>query len=101
MLEVAHADPDLKRLEIEAGFTAGLAPPIVKQFRLLMQIIRTVSRKDALYQHGGRRLEKLGGKRQHQYSMRLNRKYRLIVEFSGVQPDEKILIIAIENHYDD
>lgn len=101
MLDVAHEDPDLDRLEVEADFTAGFAPPIVKQFRLLMQLIRTVSRKNALYQFGGRRLERLGGKRQHQHSMRLNKKYRLIVAFSGEDSDEKILIVAIENHYDD
>lgn len=101
MLEATHADPELKRLEVEAGFTAGLAPPIVKRFRVVMQIIRTVSKKNSLYQFGGLRLEKLGGKRQHQYSMRLNKKYRLIVEFSGEEPDEKIVIIAIENHYED
>lgn len=100
MLEVEHADPDLARLEIDPAFTAGLAPPIVKQFRILMQIIRTVSRQSGLYQFGGRRLEKLSGQRQHEHSMRLNRKWRLIVEFSGNEPDEKILIKGIENHYD-
>lgn len=101
MLEVDHGDPDLARLETEPGFTAGHAPPVVKQFRILMQIIRTVSKKNRLYQFGGRNLEKLGGKRKHQSSMRLNRKYRLIMEFSGEEPNEKVLIVAIENHYGD
>ena len=100
MLEVAHADPDLARLETDPEFRANFAPPIVKQFRILMQIIRTVSRKTELYKFGGRRLEKLGGKRQEQHSMRLNKKYRLIVEFSGVEPNERILIVGIENHYE-
>ena len=101
MLEVEHSDPDLKRLETEQGFTAGFDPPVVKQFRILMQIVRNVSRKNALYQFGGRQLEKLSGQRKHQYSMRLNRKYRLIVEFEGAEPEEKIVIVAIENHYGD
>lgn len=100
MLDVEHADPDLARLETDLDFTAGFAPPIVKQFRILMQIIRGVSKKNSLYQFGGRHLEKLGGKRQHQSSMRLNRKWRLIVEFSGAEPNETIHIVAIENHYE-
>lgn len=100
MLQVEHADPDLARLETDPDFRAGLQPPIIKQYPILMQTIRTVSRKVALYQFGGRRLEKLGGKRQHQHSMRLNRKYRLIVEFSGEEPEETILIVGIENHYE-
>ncbi len=100
MLDVEHADPDLARVEAELEYSGGLSVPIVKQFRILMQTIRTVSRKAALYQFRGRRLEKLGGKRQHQHSMRLNKKWRLIVEFSGMEPDEKILIVGIENHYE-
>ena len=100
MLEVELADPDLERLESDAGFMAEWPSPIVKQYRVLIQLIRAASRKNALYQHGGRRLEKLGGKRQHQHSMRLNKKYRLIVEFSGEEPNEKILIVGIEKHYE-
>ena len=101
MMEVEHADPDLSRVESEAGFSGGHSPPVAKKFRYVMQLIRTVQSKNKLYQFGGLRLEKLGGTRQHQYSMRLNLKYRLIVEFSGQEPDEKILIVAIENHYGD
>ena len=100
MLEVEHADADLARLEKDADSSADFSISIVKQFRILMLLIRSVSRKNSLYQHGGRRLEKLGGKRQHQYSMRLNKKYRLIAEFSGEEPNEKILIVGIENHYE-
>jgi proteic killer suppression protein len=99
MLEVEHADPDLARLETDVAFTASFSVPVVKSFRVLMQIIRQASKKNALYQFGGRRLEKLSGNRQHQYSMRLNKKYRLIVEFSGAD-DETIIILGIENHYD-
>ncbi len=100
MLDVEHHDPDLRRLETDAEFTAGFSPPIVKQFRILMQTIRSVSRRSALYQFRGRRLEKLSGQRQHQHSMRLNRKWRLIVEFAGAEPDERIVIVGIENHYE-
>ena len=100
MLEVEHADPDLARLETGVDYPVGFSVPVVKQFRILMQLIRTASGKNALYQHGGRRLEKLGGKRQHQHSMRLNKKYRLIAEFFGEVPNEKILIVGIENHYE-
>lgn len=111
MLEIEHADPDLARLETDASYTAGFAVPVIKQFRVLMQTIRTVSSRLGLYQFRGRRLEKLQGQRHHQHSMRLNRKWRLIVEFFGgvsddekapdAKPTEKIKIVAIENHYDD
>lgn len=100
MLQVEHADPDLARLETDPDFRAGFQPPIVKQYRILMQQIRTASRRVSLYQFRGRRLKKLGGDRDHQHSMRLNKKWRLIVEFSGGEPDETIIIVGIENHYE-
>ena len=100
MLEVEHTDPNLARLETDAAYSGVFQGPIVKQFRILMQLIRMSSRKAQLYQHGSRRLEKLSGRRQHQHSMRLNKKWRLIVEFSGAEPDEKISIVGIENHYE-
>jgi len=101
MLEVEHADPDLARVETEANFSGGFSPPVVNKFRYVMQLVRMVRAKNGLHQFGGLRLEKLSGKRQHQYSMRLNKKYRLIVAFSGQEPEEKVRIVAIENHYGD
>jgi len=87
-------------METDLAFTGGFEPSVVRQFRIRMQTIRTVSRRMQLYQFGGLRLEKLQGKRQHQHSMRLNRKWRLIVEFIDGKPDEKIVIVGIENHYE-
>ena len=100
MLEVEHADPALARVEIDADFTGGLEVGVAKKFRYVMQLIRMVAKKNQLYQFGGLKLEKLA-RSGSDYSMRLNRKWRLIVEFSGNEPDEKILIVRIENHYGD
>jgi proteic killer suppression protein len=100
MLEVEHAEPDLLRLETDARFTAGFDIGVVKRFRYTMQLIRTVSKKTQLYQFNGLRLKKLEA-REKQHSMRLNKKWRLIVEFFGEEPDEKVLIVGIENHYED
>ena len=36
-----------------------------------------------------------------EYRMWLNDKWRLIVEFSGEEPNEIVRILRIENHYDD
>lgn len=100
MLQVAHADPDLARMELEADFTAGFEPGVVKKFRYTMQLIRTVSRKNQLYQFNGMRLKKLTG-RDNEHSIRLTKKWRLLVEFEGDEPEERVLILRIENHYDD
>lgn len=101
MIEVSHDDPDLVRLETDRDFTAGFEIGIVKAFRKVMQLIRTVSQKSVLHRFNGLRFEQLKGKRAHQHSGRLNKKWRLIMEFNGDPPDERVLIKGIENHYGD
>lgn len=101
MIEVVHDNPDLSLLETDPHFNAGYAVPVVRAFRVVMQRIRSVANVNSLYQFRGLRLEKLKGQRSHQHSMRLNRKWRLIVELSSIPPNERAVIKAIENHYDD
>ena len=100
MLQVEHADPNLARVETDAAFAAGLDVGIAKKFRYVMQQIRIVTRKNQLYQYGGLRLKKLT-RPGDEYRMWLNDKWRLIVEFSGEEPNEIVRILRIENHYDD
>jgi len=101
MIEVSHDDADLFRLETDATYRAGFAVPIVRAFRVVMQRIRSAPQINTLYQFKGQRLEKLKGSRSHEHSMRLNKKWRLIMELSGTPPAERVLIKGIENHYGD
>lgn len=101
MLEVEHADADLARVEVDPDFTGGLTKPLVKQYRIVMSLIRIVSDPGQLHQFPSRRFKKLKGKRKHEHSLRLDKKWRLIVELSGKTPNRRILIKAIENHYGD
>lgn len=78
-MEVEFADDDLDRLEIDAEFTAGFSPAIVKAFRKRMQQIRAASDERDFYSSRGMRFEKLGGDRKGQYSIRLNDQFRLIL----------------------
>jgi len=45
------------------------------------------------------RFEKLRGKRGHQYSMRLNDQWRLILEMRGKSSDKTIVIVGIEDYH--
>jgi toxin HigB-1 len=99
-VEVDHRNSDLARLEIDIGFRAQFDVPIVTKFRVVMQIIRTVSQRNELYKFRGLRLEKLTGQRKNEWSMRLNKKWRLIAEFPEPEPNEKIVIVGIEKHYE-
>lgn len=100
-MEVEHADPALARIETDRTYNAGYSVPIVKQFRRVMQTIRLVDHEGQLYQFRGRRFKQLQPPRQHQHSLRLNKKYRLIVELHGDGPDHRMVVVGIENHYED
>ncbi len=96
---VSFADDNLERLETEAIYTAGLAPGLVRAFRLRMQAIRTAVDERDLRVMKSHHIEKLSGSRQHQHSMRLNDQFRLILEIQGAGPDKVIRVIGIEDYH--
>lgn len=98
-MEVEFADNDLDRLEVDRQFTAGLGRDIVRGYRKVMQIIRDAPDERDFFALRGLRFEKLQGARSHQYSMRLNQQWRLIIEFSGSVPNKKVRVIGIEDYH--
>jgi toxin HigB-1 len=98
-METEFSDEDLDRLETEAEFTAGYAKEIVKAYRKRMQAIRAAIDERDLRAVKGNHFEKLKGDRAHQYSMRLNDKWRLIVEIKSGSPKNTIVVVAIEDYH--
>lgn len=98
-MEVIFTDDDLDRLERDPAFTAGLAPPIVRAFRLRMQTIRAAPDTRDFYALKSLRYEKLKGKRSHQRSMRLNDQWRLILEYDKREGVNQIRVIGIEDYH--
>ncbi|MGH2460892.1 MAG: type II toxin-antitoxin system RelE/ParE family toxin [Chloroflexota bacterium] len=98
-MEVSFADDDLDRLETDASFTCGLSSALVRAYRLRMQAIRAATDERDLRRMKSFHFEKLAGSRQHQYSMRLNDQYRLILEFQGADRSKVVWIIGIEDYH--
>ncbi len=98
-MEVAFEDPDLDRLETDAAFTGGYAPPIVRGFRKAMFAIRAAQDERDLYAARGLRFEKLQGPRAHQHSLRINLQWRLIVELRGKGSDKTVHVVGIEDYH--
>lgn len=80
-MDVIFASEELDRLEVDGNFTAGLNQALVKAYRSRLNIIRQAVDERLFYAIKSLHFEKLKGKRKHQHSMRLDNKYRLIVEF--------------------
>lgn len=97
MRNLRFADRRLEALLEEDDPT--YADAIVRAYRLRIQAIRGAKDERDFYNMRSLRFEKLQGKRQHQYSMRLNDQFRLILEFDGHGPEKTIVIVAIEDYH--
>jgi toxin HigB-1 len=64
-----------------------------------MQTIRASPDERVFYHLKSLHFEKLHGSRSHQHSMRLNKQWRLIVEFEGSGSAKIISIVAIEDYH--
>jgi proteic killer suppression protein len=98
-MEIEFNDESLDLLETDAKFNAGYAREIVKAYRKRIQAIRAAHDERDLYAVKGNHFEKLKGDRSHQHSLRLNDKWRLIVEIKSGNPKNSIVVIAVEDYH--
>ncbi len=62
-------------------------------------MIRAALDERTFYKLKSLHFEKLKGGRSHQHSMRLNKKWRLILEFDGSGSARVVCIVAIEDYH--
>jgi toxin HigB-1 len=100
-MEVQHDDPELEDAEANPNYR-GKWQSVVKKFRKAMNLVRQAANEVELHHWKGLRLEKLKGNRSHESSMRLDRQWRLIVEFTARPGSNNNVCVvkAIENHYE-
>jgi proteic killer suppression protein len=96
-VDVEFADDDLDKLETDFSFHKGLQPPVVRQYRKLLQFIRASADERDFYAWKGLHYKKMEGKRQHQHSMRLNDQYRLVLEIKVIGPKKTVLICEVDD----
>jgi toxin HigB-1 len=99
-MEVEFGDTDLDRLEVDPHFKSGFQQEIVKAYRKRMQTIRAATDTRVFYALKSLHFEKLSGDREGQSSMRLNKKYRLILEILDTDKGQRARILEINNHYE-
>ena len=99
IVDVKFATEELDRLEVDGAFTAGLNQGLVKAYRSRVNIIRQAVDERLFYAIKSLHFKKLEGRRKHQYSMRLNNQYRLIVELIKNKPNSKAVKIVVITDY--
>lgn len=98
-MDVEFEDEQLRRLEAEVSFTAGLEPAIVKAYRKRLQLIRAAVDERAFYAMKSLHYEKLKGDRSGQSSMRLNDQWRLILRIAHKDPDKVVVIVSVVDYH--
>lgn len=86
-------------MEREADFTGGRQSGFVAAYRRRMGAIRSAVSPHDLSQLKGNRFEKLKGARSHQYSVRVNDQFRIILEFEDTDQGKVVVIVAIEDYH--
>jgi proteic killer suppression protein len=97
--EIRFKDESLERLETDARRDGAYAPGIGRTFRKRMQMIRCASDERDFCAMRSLKLERLKGKREHQFSMGLNDQWRLILELEVDNPQKTVYIVAIEDYH--
>ena len=89
----------LRALYTEERGAHRYPPGVVDAFFEAMAIIEAAKDECDLCELKGLRYEKLSGRRQHQYSIRLNIQFRLVMEWEQDEEGEYILIVEIEDYH--
>ena len=89
----------LKRLWADPGYDAGFNGDVVKTFRKRVAFIDAAGDERDFYAMKSLHFEKLRGKRSHLRSMRLNKQWRLIIEFEKDARGKIVVIISIEDYH--
>lgn len=98
-MDLAFKDPALERLDADPSYSGGVVDTVVKAFRKRMAQIRAATDERTFYTYKALRFEKLKGKREGQYSMRLNDQWRLIVELRGEAPRKTVYVVEVVDYH--
>ncbi len=98
-MEVEFADDDLERLETDTKPDAGFGPGSGRQYRKVMRLMRSAVDERDFRALRSLNFEKLKGKRSHQYSFRINKQWRLIVEIKKTEAKNIIRICSVEDYH--
>ena len=100
-MEVRFGDADLDRLESDARYTANFPPEVVTRYRKVVGFIRQATDERDLRAWPALHFEKLTERMDGDYSMRLNRQWRLLADLEGTAPNKIVILQKIDNHYSD
>lgn len=98
-MDTEFPNPDLERLVTDDAAHGAYGIAVVRAFRKVINFIKAAKDERDFRSMRSLRFEKLKGSRAHQYSMRLNDQWRLILEIKSADPKNIVVVIAIEDYH--
>lgn len=99
-MRVAYRDRELELIAEDPTHTVrGWSPEIVKSYRRKIQILKSATDVRDLRAMKSLRLEKLVGDRAGTSSIRLNRKYRLILRFETDDAGQLVVVLEMVDYH--
>jgi proteic killer suppression protein len=98
-MDVDYADQKYRRLEVDPQFTAGLSVEIVRSFRKKIWFVRQTMDERDMAAMRGLNFERLRPPRDHEWSIRLNKQWRLIFEIVAGEQGKTIMVNGIEDYH--
>ena len=96
---VRHTNRTLQRIDDDPEDNGRLGLNVANAFRVLMSNIRAAENENDLRGMKSLHFEKLKGKRQHEYSMRVNKQFRLIFQIEKVNRHNQLVITGMEDYH--
>lgn len=98
-MKFAFKNSHLERLYLNGKGAQDLPEGVYRRFLTVMQIIVTAPDERIFYQIKGLQAEKLGGDRQGQLSIRLNKQFRLCYEIIKDTDGNIVFILEIVDYH--
>jgi len=98
-MKIRYEDARLERLAEDSTFTNGFSKELVNAYRMRIQQIDDAQDERDFYRWKALHFEKLKGDRKGQYSMRLNKQWRLILRLEQDANGKWAAIVEIVDYH--
>ena len=99
-MDVVFSDKKLELIETDKAHETKLPVAVINSCRSKLVFLRSFYDERDLRNWKSLHYEKLQGDREGQRSIRLNKQWRLVFELDKDEEPTKIIILAVENHYE-
>lgn len=98
-LNIAFVNKKLEKLYTQGKGARKYPPQVVKAFVQVVSLIETVGNESELYAFKGLHVQALSGNRKGEFSIRLNRQFRLIYNIQKDSSGTVIIILDVEDYH--